>query len=148
MNCSAARRRTKSSATPATRIHPTALRTASDWFLELGFKAVKLFVPHGPHEGIEGLNKNVELIARTREQIGDDVELMLDAWISLNTEYVVRLSEALKPYRIKWLEDYLPPYDFDSYIKVRERIPHQILATGEHWHTIHPFALCGRAGAC
>ncbi len=117
-----------------------------EWFLELGFKAVKLFVPHGPHEGIEGLNKNVELVARTREQIGDDVELMLDAWISLNTEYVVRLSEALKPYRIKWLEDYLPPYDFDSYIKVRQRIPHQILATGEHWHTIHPFALAAGQG--
>ena len=117
-----------------------------EWFLELGFRAVKLFVPHGPHEGIEGLNKNVELVARTREQIGDDVELMLDAWISLNTEYVVRLSEALKPYRIKWLEDYLPPYDFDSYIKVRERIPHQILATGEHWHTIHPFALAAGQG--
>ena len=117
-----------------------------EWFLELGFKAVKLFVPHGPHEGIEGLNKNVDLIARTREQIGDDVELMLDAWISLNTEYVVRLSEALKPYRIKWLEDYLPPYDFDSYMKVRQRIPHQILATGEHWHTIHPFALAAGQG--
>ncbi len=117
-----------------------------DWFLELGFKAVKLFVPHGPQEGIEGLNKNVELVARTREQIGDDVELMLDAWISLNVEYVVRLSEALKPYRIKWLEDYLPPYDMDSYIKVRQRVPSQILATGEHWHTIHPFALAAGQG--
>ena len=117
-----------------------------DWFLELGFKAVKLFLPHGPNEGIEGLNKNIELVARTREQIGDDVELMLDAWISLNTEYVVRLSEALKPYRLKWLEDYLPPYDMDSYIKVRQRIPHQILATGEHWHTIHPFALAAGQG--
>ena len=117
-----------------------------DWFLELGFKAVKLFVPHGPNEGIEGLNKNVELVARTREQVGDDVEVMLDAWISLNVEYVVRLSEALKPYRIKWLEDYLPPYDMDSYIKVRQRVPSQILATGEHWHTIHPFALAAGQG--
>lgn len=117
-----------------------------DWFLELGFKAVKLFVPHGPQEGIEGLNKNVELVARTRERIGDDVELMLDAWMSLNTEYVVRLVEALKPYRLKWLEDYLPPYDTDSYIKVRQRVPSQTLATGEHWHTIHPFALAAGQG--
>ena len=117
-----------------------------DWFLELGFKAVKLFVPHGPQEGIEGLNKNVELVARTRDQIGDDVELMLDAWMSLNTEYVVRLVEALKPYRLKWLEDYLPPYDTDSYIKVRQRVSSQTLATGEHWHTIHPFALAAGQG--
>ena len=117
-----------------------------DWFLELGFKAVKLFVPHGPQEGIEGLNKNVELVAGVRDQIGDDVELMLDAWMSLNTEYVVRLVEALKPYRLKWLEDYVPPYDTDSYIKVRQRVPSQILATGEHWHTIHPFALAAGQG--
>ena len=117
-----------------------------DWFLELGFKAVKLFVPHGPQEGIAGLNKNVDLVAGVRERIGDDVELMLDAWMSLNTEYVVRLVEALKPYRLKWLEDYLPPNDMDSYIKVRQRVPGQILATGEHWHTIHPFALAAGQG--
>ena len=94
-----------------------------EWFLELGFKAVKLFVRHGPEEDIEGLRKNEELVARTREQVGPDVEIAVDAWMSLNTEYIVRLSEALKPYRIKWLEDYLLPEDMDSYFKVRQRLP-------------------------
>ncbi len=117
-----------------------------DWFLELGFKAVKLFARHGPQSGIEGIRKTEELVARTREQIGDDVELMLDAWMSLNVEYVVRLVEALKPYRLKWLEDYLLPEDMDSYFKVRQRVPGQILATGEHWYTIHPFALAAGQG--
>ena len=116
------------------------------WFLELGFKAVKLFIPHGPEDGIAGLNKNEELVAKIREQIGPDVELMVDSWMSLNTEYIVRLSEALKPYRIKWLEDYLLPEDMDSYMKVRQRVPGQILATGEHWYTIHPFALAAGQG--
>ena len=117
-----------------------------DWFLELGFKAVKLFVRHGPEADIEGLRKNEELVARTREQVGPDVEIAVDSWMSLNTEYIVRLVEALKPYRIKWLEDYLLPEDMDSYMKVRQRVPGQTLATGEHWYTIHPFALAAGQG--
>ena len=111
-----------------------------DWFLELGFKAVKVFLRHGPEEGISGLNKNVEIVAATRSQIGPDVELAVDSWMSLNVEYAVRISEALKPYNIKWLEDYFLPEDMDSYNKLRQRIPTQTLATGEHWYTIHPFA--------
>ena len=117
-----------------------------DWFLELGFRAVKLFLRHGPEDGLEGLRRNEELVARTREQIGDDVELMVDAWMSLNLEYTVRLAEALRPYRIKWLEDYLTPEDMDSYVKARQRLPGQTLATGEHWYTIHPFALAAGQG--
>ena len=111
-----------------------------DWFLDLGFKAVKVFLRHGPEEGISGLNKNVEIVAATRSQIGPDVELAVDSWMSLNIEYAVRISEALKPYNIKWLEDYFLPEDMNSYNKLRQRIPTQTLATGEHWYTIHPFA--------
>jgi L-rhamnonate dehydratase len=116
------------------------------WFLELGFKAVKLFLPDGPDAGIAGLRRSEELVARTREQVGPDVEIMVDAWMSLNVEYVVRLAEVLRPYRVKWLEDYLPPDDTDSYFKVRQRLPGTILATGEHWYTIHPFALAASHG--
>ena len=76
------------------------------WFLEVGFKAVKLFLTWGPEDGIEGIRKSEELVAKTREQIGPDVELMVDAWMSLNVEYIVRLMDALRPYRVKWLEDY------------------------------------------
>ncbi|MXX15086.1 MAG: hypothetical protein F4Z86_16845, partial [Gemmatimonadetes bacterium] len=117
-----------------------------EWFLELGFKAVKLFARYGPESGIEGINKTEELVAKTREQIGDDVELMLDAWMSLNVEYTVRLVEVLRPYRLKWLEDYVLPEDMESYMKVRQRVPGQILATGEHWYTIHPFATAASQG--
>ncbi len=116
------------------------------WFLELGFKAVKLFLREGPEAGVAGINRAEELVARTREQIGPDVELMVDAWMSLNVEYVVRLVEALRPYRVKWLEDYLLPEDMDSYMKVRQRLPGTTLASGEHWYTIHPFALAASQG--
>ena len=35
-----------------------------EWYLELGFKAVKVFLRHGPDAGLAGLNKNVELVAQ------------------------------------------------------------------------------------
>jgi L-rhamnonate dehydratase len=117
-----------------------------DWFLELGFKAVKLFQRAGPEDGLDGIKKTEELVAATREQVGDEVEIALDAWMSFNTDYAVRIAEALRPYRIKWLEDYLIPEDMDSYFRVRERIPFQTLATGEHWYSIHPFALAATHG--
>lgn len=122
------------------------LDNSIEWFLELGFKAVKVFLQHGPSADLEGLNKNVELVARAREQVGDDIELMVDSWMSLDTEYVVRLSELLKPYRIKWFEDYVLPDDLGSYIKVRQRLPSCTLATGEHWYGIQPFAFAAANG--
>ncbi|MEE2659620.1 MAG: enolase C-terminal domain-like protein [Candidatus Latescibacterota bacterium] len=117
-----------------------------EWFLELGFQAVKLFLREGPEAGLAGIKRSEELVGSTREQVGDDVEIAVDAWMSSNTEHVVRLSEALRPYRIKWLEDYLPPDDFDGYLRVRERVPWQILATGEHWYSLTPFALAAARG--
>jgi len=116
------------------------------WFLELGFKAVKLFLREGPEEGIASIRRAEELVARTREQIGNDVELMVDGWMSLNVEYAVRLAEALRPYRIKWLEDALLPDDLDGYARLRQRLPGTILATGEHWYGVHPFAMAAGRG--
>ena len=111
-----------------------------EWYMELGFKATKLFSPWGPEQGLEGLNKLEELVASTREIIGEDVELMLDAWTGYDIEYTVRVAERLRPYRLKWLEDYLPAEDLVGYETVRQRLPWQTLATGEHWYNLAPFA--------
>lgn len=116
------------------------------WFLELGFRAVKLFLRDGPDAGLPGIRRAEELVARTREQIGDDVELMVDAWMSLNVEYAVRLAEALRPYRLKWLEDLLLPDDLESYARLRQRAPSAVLATGEHWYGVFPFAAAASRG--
>lgn len=110
-----------------------------DWYQELGFRAFKLACPYGPWDGLEGLKKNEEFIARTRDQIGDDCELMLDCWMAFDVEYTVRLAEMLKPYRLKWMEECLPPDDLDAHVELRQRLPGQTLATGEHWYTAAPF---------
>ncbi len=110
-----------------------------DWYQELGFKAFKLACPYGPADGLDGLRRNEEFVAKTREQIGDDCELMLDCWMAFDIEYTVRLAETLRPYRLKWMEEYLLPDDHDAHVAVRDRLPWQTLATGEHWYTSLPF---------
>ena len=42
----------------------------------------------------------------------------------------------MRPYGLKWIEDYLPFDDLEGYAAVRERLPWQTLASGEHWY--HP----------
>jgi L-rhamnonate dehydratase len=106
----------------------------TEWYMEMGFKATKIFAPYGPQHGLEGLHKNVELVARTREMVGDNVELMLDCWMTPDEEYAVRLAEMCRPYHLKWIEEYVAPDDLDGYQAVRARVPWQTLATGEHWY--------------
>ncbi len=109
------------------------------WYQELGFTAHKLACPYGPADGLAGLRKNVELVAGVREQVGDHCELMLDCWMAFDVDYTVRLAEALRPYRVKWLEECLIPEDFDAHAELRARLPWQTLTTGEHWYTHVPF---------
>ena len=118
----------------------------TDWHMELGFKATKLACPYGPADGLRGLEGNEELVARTRELIGPHVELMLDCWMAFDLEFAVRLTERLRSYNLKWLEDCLMPEDFQGFAEMRKRVPWQTLATGEHWYTPLPFlsAVSGR----
>ncbi|WP_309085482.1 enolase C-terminal domain-like protein [Chelativorans sp.] len=112
----------------------------TDWNMELGFKATKLACPHGHFDRAAGLAKNEELVARTRELIGPDIELMLDCWMSADVAYAVQLAERLRPYGLTWIEDCLTPENMDAHEELRRRLPWQTLATGEHWYTPHPFA--------
>ena len=116
----------------------------TEWYMELGFKATKFFTPYGPEEGLDGLKKNEALIANARQLIGDDVELMFDCWMSSDAETVVRLSEMLKPFRLKWIEEYLLPDDWEGYAEVRNRLPSQTLASGEHWYFTNTFAAAAK----
>ena len=121
------------------RIFAYATGNDTDWQLELGFKAVKLACPYGPADGLWGLDENEKLVAKTRELVGDQVEIMLDCYMAFDVEYTVRLAERLRPYQLRWIEEYLIPEDLDGHMAVRRRLPWQTLATGEHMYTPWPF---------
>ena len=112
----------------------------SDWHMELGFRGTKLACPHGLHDGLDGLARNEALVARTREAIGPDIELMLDCWMAFDVEFSVRLAERLRPYGLRWIEDCLMPENAEAHDELRRRLPWQTLATGEHWYEVPSFA--------
>ena len=110
-----------------------------DWFLELGFKAVKLACPYGPADGLWGLKENEKLVAETRELVGDDVEIMLDCYMAFDVDYTIRLAQRLRPYKLKWIEEFLIPEDIDGHVAVRQAVNWVSLASGEHEYTRWPF---------
>jgi L-rhamnonate dehydratase len=110
-----------------------------DWYQELGFRAFKLACPHGPADGLEGMKKNEAHVAKARQLIGDDAELMLDCYMAFDVDYTVQLAERLRPYRLKWIEEYLIPEDEDGHAEVRRRLPWMTLAAGEHFYTPVPY---------
>lgn len=111
----------------------------TDWFMELGFRATKLACPYGTHDGLAAITRNEDFVARTRDFIGRDVELMLDCWMAFDVEFAVRLAERLRPYGLKWIEDCLIPENLSAHRALRDRLPWQTLSTGEHWYTPYTF---------
>jgi len=110
-----------------------------DWYKELGFRAYKLPCRYGPADGLWGLDQNEKRVAQVRELIGDDAELMLDCYMAFDVDYTVKLAERLRPYGLRWIEEYLIPEDVAGHEAVRRRLPWMTLASGEHMYTHFPF---------
>ena len=110
-----------------------------DWAQELGFTAFKVSNPAHYDSGIEGLNKLEEKVARARETVGADAELMLNPVMAYNVEFAIQVAERLRPYRLRWLEEPLKPVDLRGHIELKKAVPWMPIATGEDHHGRHAF---------
>jgi L-alanine-DL-glutamate epimerase-like enolase superfamily enzyme len=115
-------------------IEPEKAHERAKMFVDQGYKAMKWFVRNGPTDGADGIRKNVELIRTLRDAVGPDVEIMIDAWMSWDVPYTVRMSELLLEYRPYWIEEPVMPDQIDGYAQIREQslVP---TAGGEHEYT-------------
>ena len=104
-----------------------------------GFRHVKLAVPHGPADGQEGMKKNIELVARTRELIGQDGDIMLDCYMALDVPYAIALAKAVAEYKVLWIEEPVPPDQIDSYRRIKDAVPDILITGGEHEFTRYGF---------
>jgi L-rhamnonate dehydratase len=84
--------------------------------------------------GHEGMRKNVALVAALREALGDDYDIMIDCWQSLNLDYAVDFCSRIEEFRPRWVEECFMPDRIDSHVKLKAktRIP---LAGAEHEYT-------------
>eukprot|EP01098_Paradermamoeba_levis_P006443 TRINITY_DN2671_c0_g1_i1.p1 TRINITY_DN2671_c0_g1~~TRINITY_DN2671_c0_g1_i1.p1 ORF type:complete len:290 (-),score=85.56 TRINITY_DN2671_c0_g1_i1:91-960(-) len=108
---------------------------------EMGFKGAKVPLPFGPGDGAEGLQKNFEFLKQKREEVGEDFPLMIDCYMSLTVPYTISLIEKIKPLKYRWLEEFLPPDDYDGYVAVKQANVGSslMLTTGEHEYTRYGF---------
>ena len=108
-------------------------------YQELGYFGCKLPLPYGPADGPAGLKANVEMLAQAREEVGPDFDLMLDCYMALTVPYTIDLANALRPFRVRWIEEPLPPDDYDGHARIKEACPWQRFSTGEHEYTRYGF---------
>ena len=106
----------------------------------MNFQGAKIPCRYGPADGTEGLKKNVRVMAEAREQVGPDFPLRLDCYMALDLPYAIELVEALAPYDLHWIEECLPPDDYDGYAALKRAVNHRCLVTtGEHEYTRYGF---------
>ncbi len=100
-----------------------------------GYVGTKLPMAYGPADGKAGLRKNVERVAEVRGIVGPDIAVMVDCWMSWDVEYTLAFARAAEPYGLRWIEEPLPPDDYDGYAELRRRLTNTPISTGEHEYT-------------
>jgi L-rhamnonate dehydratase len=103
-----------------------------------GYKAMKLRFGWGPVDGAAGMQRNVELVRTVREAVGDEIDVMADAYMGWTLDYAKRMLPLLEPFRLRWLEEPVIPDDTRGYkeLKAYGRVP---IAGGEHEFTVFGF---------
>lgn len=83
-------------------------------YVGMGFKAMKMKV------GL-GIKEDIALVAKIRETIGDDIELMIDSNHAYNLREAIQLSIAIEKYNIGWFEEPISPEFYDQYSELRSK---------------------------
>jgi L-rhamnonate dehydratase len=103
-----------------------------------GYKAMKLRFGWGPIDGAEGMQRNLDLVRTVRETVGDEIDVMADAYMGWTLDYAKRMLPLLEPFNLRWLEEPVIPDDIHGYAELKSRgiVP---IAGGEHEFTQYGF---------
>lgn len=103
-----------------------------------GFQAMKLRFGWGPADGASGMQRNIELVRTVRESVGNEIDLMADAYMGWTLDYAKQMLPLLEPFHLRWLEEPVIPDDIHGYAELKSsaRVP---IAGGEHEFTLYGF---------
>ena len=122
-----------------------ATSTRPDLSQKMGMKGGKIPLPYGPADGDAGMKANIEHIKRVRASVGPDFTLMIDCYMAMTVPYTIELARRIDrevPGGVKWIEEFLPPDDYEGYAEVRAKVGHLVmLTTGEHEYTRYGYRL-------
>jgi L-rhamnonate dehydratase len=115
-------------------IQPEDVTRRAKEMVAQGYKATKWFFRNGPSDGPDGMARNLELAETLREAVGDDVDIMLDAWSSWDVPYTIKMAERLAGLDIRWLEEPVMADKLESYVEIQRSSP-ILISGGEHEYT-------------
>lgn len=98
-----------------------------------GFHHQKWFLAYGPGDGNAGLRKDIELVEELRDVLGDDAQIMFDAFMGLDLPFATAWVQAVAKYNPYWIEEPFPPNRLESFAKLSQISPFPV-ATGEHFY--------------
>jgi L-rhamnonate dehydratase len=112
-------------------LEPEKVRQRAQEFKQRGFRYQKWFLAYGPGSGAEGMARNLELVRTLREAVGDDTELMFDAYMGWDLNYALAWAKQAERWRPHWIEECFPPDKMETFVELRRKttIP---VASGEH----------------
>jgi L-rhamnonate dehydratase len=114
---------------------------------KMGFIGGKMPTHWGPHDSDAGIRKDAAMVADFREKCGPDFWLMLDCWMSQDVNYAAKLAHACAPFNLKWIEESLPPQQFENYRELKRLVPPGMMVSGgEHNGTLQSFRTLADTG--
>ena len=114
-------------------LEPEAVRKRALINKNDGYRYQKWFIGYGPGSGPEGMAKNVELVRILRETVGDDTELMFDAFSGWDQNYALEWAHKVEQYRPHWMEEVTHPEKISSFAEIHRSTTVPV-AAGEHFY--------------
>jgi L-alanine-DL-glutamate epimerase-like enolase superfamily enzyme len=107
------------------------------WMRQQGYRVVKAGWGMRP-EAVFGMDRSrdLEIVRRVREVIGDDLELVVDTpgargiW---DVPTAIQRFRDLEPYRLKWIEQPLAPHDLEAHARLRAAVATPIGTGEDEW---------------
>lgn len=98
-----------------------------------GFHHQKWFMAYGPGDGNAGLRHSIELVQELREAVGDDGQIMFDAFMGWDLPFATAWAKEVEQFRPYWIEEAFSPNRLESFSALSKStsIP---VATGEHFY--------------
>jgi len=121
---------------------PSALQAKARELKQEGYRHQKWFVrDRGPSFGPEGVVEDAKVVRLVREAVGDDVDLMFDAFWKWDLAYALAWTRRVEQYNPRWIEEPFQSANLDAFIELSREtsIP---VATGEHFYNrydVHKF---------
>ena len=122
------RDRVRAYASTLFRPTPEAMRKAAAHYLDQGFTAIKF----GWGVFGEDPRRDVELVRAAREEMTDDVDLLVDTgwFVERTPKQAIQVARSLEPFRPFFIEEILHPEDYDGYHEVANSVD-TLIACGE-----------------